>query len=52
MTVTEGLNKTLFEGYAKPKAEAAMALIRNGILDKEMDWYETPQPTGRLCSVH
>ncbi|KAI0646515.1 exocyst complex component Sec5-domain-containing protein [Trametes meyenii] len=38
------LDKTLFESYFKPKSAALTAIVRNGILDPEMDWYETPQP--------
>jgi exocyst complex component 2 len=49
----EELDKTLFEGYVKPKATAATSILRAGILDPNMDWYETPQPTGMdECSVH
>ncbi|KAI3602858.1 exocyst protein [Moniliophthora roreri] len=44
MTVVQELDKTLFEGYAKPRASVATSLLRSGILDEEMDWYETPQP--------
>ncbi|KAK7036624.1 Exocyst complex component S5 [Paramarasmius palmivorus] len=47
MTVVHELDKTLFEGYAKPRASVATGLLRSGILDEEMDWYETPQPRGR-----
>ncbi|TFK71888.1 hypothetical protein BDN72DRAFT_837032 [Pluteus cervinus] len=45
MTVVKELDKTLFEGYIKPKAAIVTTTIRGGILDPEMDWYETPQPT-------
>ncbi|CAL1708863.1 unnamed protein product [Somion occarium] len=44
MTVVQELDKTLFESYIKPKAGVLMSIIRNGILDPQMDWYETPQP--------
>ncbi|KAJ8087260.1 Exocyst complex component S5 [Marasmius tenuissimus] len=44
MTVVQELDKTLFEGYAKPRASVATTLLRGGILDNEMDWFETPQP--------
>ncbi|KAI9065588.1 hypothetical protein FKP32DRAFT_1610523 [Trametes sanguinea] len=30
--------------YFKPKSAALTAIVRNGILDPAMDWYETPQP--------
>ncbi|KAI0777231.1 exocyst complex component Sec5-domain-containing protein [Trametes elegans] len=44
MTVVQELDKTLFESYFKPKSAALTAIVRNGVLDPEMDWYETPQP--------
>ncbi|TFK41615.1 exocyst complex component Sec5-domain-containing protein [Crucibulum laeve] len=45
MTVVKELDKTLFDGYVKPKASAVTSIIRSGILNSQMDWYETPQPT-------
>ncbi|KAE9391105.1 hypothetical protein BT96DRAFT_959624 [Gymnopus androsaceus JB14] len=44
MTVVADLDKTLFEGYSKPRAAVVTELVRGGILDESMDWYETPQP--------
>ncbi|PIL27676.1 hypothetical protein GSI_10828 [Ganoderma sinense ZZ0214-1] len=44
MAVVKELDKTLFESYFKPKSTAITAIVRNGILDPQMDWYETPQP--------
>ncbi|KAF5390101.1 hypothetical protein D9757_003841 [Collybiopsis confluens] len=41
--ITE-LDKTIFEGYSKPRAEVVTGLVRGGILEDGMDWYETPQP--------
>lgn len=46
MTVVQELDKTLFGGYVKPKAAIVTNIVRRGILDSDMDWYETPQPTG------
>jgi len=45
MVVVKELDKTLFDGYVNPKAEALKEIIRGGILGPAMDWYETPQPT-------
>ncbi|KAJ7275010.1 exocyst complex component sec5 [Mycena rebaudengoi] len=45
MTVVQELDKTLFDGYSKPKADNVTSIIRGGILESGMDWYETPQPT-------
>ncbi|KAF9068906.1 exocyst complex component Sec5-domain-containing protein [Rhodocollybia butyracea] len=44
MTVLSELDKTVFEGYSKPRAGVVTGLVRGGILDENMDWYETPQP--------
>ncbi|KIJ14534.1 hypothetical protein PAXINDRAFT_100026 [Paxillus involutus ATCC 200175] len=42
--VVQELDNTLFNGYVKPKSAMVTAILREGILDPEMDWYETPQP--------
>lgn len=46
MTVVEQLDQTLFEKFLNPKVAIATGKLRSGVLDPEMDWYETPQPTG------
>ena len=46
MTVVDQLDQTLFEKFLKPKVAIVTGKLRSGILDPEMDWYETPQPTG------
>ena len=46
MAVVKELDKTLFESYFKPKSASLTAIVRDGILDPQMDWYETPQPKG------
>jgi exocyst complex component 2 len=48
MTVVEQLDQTLFENFLNPKVAIATGKLRSGILDPEMDWYETPQPTGTV----
>lgn len=45
MSTVQELDKTLFESYVKPKAIVVKDLVKSGILDKGMDWYETPQPS-------
>ncbi|KAG6333020.1 hypothetical protein ID866_6073 [Astraeus odoratus] len=45
MKVVQELDKTLFDGYVKPKSAVVISILREGILDPGMDWYETPQPT-------
>lgn len=50
--VVQELDKTLFESYVKPKATAVTGIVRGGILDPAMDWYETPQPKGALFLSH
>lgn len=55
MAVVKELDKTLFESYFKPKSTAITGIVRNGILDPQMDWYETPQPKGEsilLATFH
>ncbi|KAI0711370.1 exocyst complex component Sec5-domain-containing protein [Earliella scabrosa] len=44
MTVVQELDKTLFESYFKPKSAALTAIVRDGVLDPQMDWFETPPP--------
>jgi exocyst complex component 2 len=44
--VVQELDKTLFDSYIKPKSDFITSIVRGGILDGEMDWYETPQPKG------
>ena len=46
MTVVQELDQRLFDGYVQPKAAVVKGIVRDGILDTNMDWYETPQPTG------
>jgi len=48
MIVVKELDKTLFDAYVNPKSEALKVVMQNGILDPAMDWYETPQPTGKF----
>ncbi|KAF8828192.1 hypothetical protein HHX47_DHR4000567 [Lentinula edodes] len=46
MTVIADLDTTMFQGYSKPRAAVVTSLVRGGILDESMDWYETLQPKG------
>ena len=46
--VVRELDRTLFDSYIKPKSSHITSIVRGGILDGEMDWYETPQPKGFL----
>jgi len=46
MTVVDQLDRTLFDKFLELKVTIATGKLRGGILDPEMDWYETPQPTG------
>jgi len=43
--VVEQLDESLFSEYVKAKANIVNAIIRKGILESGMDWYETPRPT-------
>jgi hypothetical protein len=51
LTVVQELENTLFEGYVRPKSEVVTKILRSGILDPNMDWYETSQPTGMLLHI-
>ncbi|KAJ3969971.1 exocyst complex component sec5 [Lentinula raphanica] len=44
MSAVAELDQALFDGYSKPRAAIVTSLVRGGILDESMDWYETPQP--------
>jgi len=46
MKVVQELDKTLFDGYVKPKSAVVTSILKEGILDPAMDWYDTPHPTG------
>lgn len=50
MTVVAELDKTLFEGYIKAKGEIVTSILRGGILESDVDWYQTPQPSGMSFS--
>lgn len=47
MTVVVELDRSLFDGYVKSKGDKVKAIVRGGILESDIDWYETQQPTGR-----
>ncbi|KAI0776491.1 exocyst complex component Sec5-domain-containing protein [Irpex lacteus] len=38
------LDKTLFESYVKPKSAVLQSIVRGGVLDGAVDWYDTPLP--------
>jgi exocyst complex component 2 len=42
------VDRTLFDDYVKQKASTLTSLIREGILDSNMDWFDTPRPTGAV----
>ncbi|KAI0694957.1 exocyst complex component Sec5-domain-containing protein [Cytidiella melzeri] len=42
--VVQELDKTLFETYVKPKSAILQSIVRGGVLDGAVDWYETPLP--------
>ena len=51
MAVVQELDRTLFEGYVKPKAMEVTAIISSGIMDPNMDWLDTPPPKGTLSHL-
>lgn len=52
MVVINDLDQKLFNGYIQTKLGVAVALLRKGILSPDMDWYDTPQPTGEGLNHH
>jgi len=45
MEVVDVLDKTLFGDYIKDKSAKLGSIIRKGVLESGIDWYETPRPT-------
>jgi len=43
----EELDKSLFDGYIKPRAEVIANKIYEAILAGHIDWYRAPQPKGK-----
>ena len=52
MEVVRGVDRTLFEDYIKPKVAHFIALIRKGVLESNVDWFETPRPTEVRQYIH
>jgi exocyst complex component 2 len=46
LTVVSELDKTLFDDLVKSKSAKLSGIMRQGILESGVDWYETPRPTG------
>lgn len=46
--VVQELDASLFDGYIKPKSKAITAIVQKGVLDPDMDWFESPRPTGKF----
>lgn len=51
MDVVQEMDKLMFDYYIKQRASALNQIIRDGILNSGIDWYETPRPTGVLHAV-
>jgi exocyst complex component 2 len=45
--VVEQLDESLFSEYVKAKSSVVNAIIRKGISESGIDWYETPRPVGK-----
>ena len=52
MIVINELDQKLFTSYIQTKLGVAVILLRRGILSPDMDWYDTPQPTGEDYNHH
>jgi len=44
--MTKSLDRTLFDDFVEKRAAVVIGIIRSGILDASIDWYEMPPPTG------
>lgn len=51
LEMTKSLDRTLFDDFVEKKAAAVNGIIRSGILDANIDWYEMPPPTGKWHPV-
>jgi exocyst complex component 2 len=51
-TVVEELDKSLFNGYVKPRTEVIANKIYEAILGGHVDWYRAPQPKGKNKLVY
>lgn len=48
MSVTDQLDKILFDDYVKRKSMEVAKIITKGVLGGAINWYEAPKPTGKL----
>ncbi|EJD54829.1 hypothetical protein AURDEDRAFT_179883 [Auricularia subglabra TFB-10046 SS5] len=45
MDVVQEMDRVMFDYYIKQKAAALNKIVRDGILNSGIDWYDTPRPT-------
>jgi exocyst complex component 2 len=50
MEVLSEIDKRLFETFIKDKIAHLTKIMRYGVLESGLDWYETPRPTGTIPS--
>lgn len=50
MSVTDQLDKILFDDYIKRKSMEVAKIITKGVLGGAINWYEAPKPTGESPS--
>jgi len=43
----EELEKSLSDGYIKPRVEVIATKVREAVLGGEIDWYRAAQPKGK-----
>lgn len=48
MSVTDQLDKILFDDYIKRKSMEVAKIITKGVLGGAINWYEAPKPTGEF----
>lgn len=48
MSVTDQLDKILFDDYIKRKGADVAKIIRKGVSGGTVNWFEAPKPTGTI----
>lgn len=50
--VVSQIDKALFDTFVKDKIAHLTKIMRHGILESGLDWYETPRPTGTIYTCN
>jgi len=50
MDVVKEMDRLMFDYYIKQKSSTVNGILRDGILNSGIDWFDTPRPTGAIRS--